>query len=77
MITDRNGGLNVDMRSIERDNWMSRIWRALIAWDKAINTSPIELLENRVAALEQEVRTKNERLRTHAGIGQASSEAST
>jgi len=61
----------LDLQSIERDNWMSRIWRALIALDEAINTSPIELLENRVAALEQEVRTAKERSRTHAELGYA------
>jgi hypothetical protein len=37
----------------------SRIWRTIIMWDEAINTNPIEQLEKRVAALEQEARIKN------------------
>lgn len=52
--------MNANMQSAERDNLMSRIWRTLIMWDEAICTSPIELLEKRVAALEHEVRQSKE-----------------
>ena len=48
--------MNENMQSAERDNLMSRLWRTIIMWDEAIGTSPIELLEKRVAALEHEVR---------------------
>ncbi len=52
--------MNENMQSAERDNLMSRLWRTLIMWDEAIGTSPIELLEKRVAALEREVRQSKE-----------------
>ena len=48
--------MNENMQSAERDNLMSRLWRTIIMWDEAISTSPTELLEKRVAALEHEVR---------------------
>jgi hypothetical protein len=47
-------------KSGERDNLMSRLWRTIIMWDEAIGTSPIELLEKRVAALEHKVRQPKE-----------------
>jgi hypothetical protein len=47
--------MNENTQSAERDNLMSRLWRTIIVWDEAIGTSPIELLEKRVAALEHEV----------------------
>ena len=47
--------MNENMESAESDNLMSRLWRTITMWDEAISTSPIELLEKRVAALEQEV----------------------
>ena len=55
----------------------SRIWRTIIMWDEAINASPIEQLEKRVAALEQEARIKNEQPRTYIENkhGRASSRA--
>jgi hypothetical protein len=52
--------MNETMQSAERDNLMSRLWRTIILWDQAISTSPIELLEKRVAALEREVRQSKE-----------------
>jgi hypothetical protein len=52
--------MNENMQSAERDNVMSRLWRTIIVWDEAINTSPIELLEKRLAALEHEVRQSKE-----------------
>jgi hypothetical protein len=52
--------MNENMQSAERDNLMSRLWRTIVMWDEAISTSPIELLENRVAALEHEVRQSKE-----------------
>jgi hypothetical protein len=32
-----------------------RFWRILAAWDDAINASPLETLEKRVAVLEQAI----------------------
>jgi hypothetical protein len=52
--------MNETMQSAERDNVMSRLWRTIIMWDEAISTSPIELLEKRVAALEHEIRQSKE-----------------
>ena len=52
--------MNENKQSAERDNLMSRLWRTIVIWDEAINTSPIELLEKRVAALEHEVRESKE-----------------
>lgn len=52
--------MNEIMKSAERDNLMSRLWRTITMWDEAISTSPIELLEKRVAALEHEVRRSKE-----------------
>jgi len=48
--------MNENMQLAERDNLMSRLWRTVIMWEEAIGTSPSELLEKRVAALEHEVR---------------------
>ncbi len=48
--------MNENMQTAERDKLMSRLWRTIIMWDEAVSTSPIELLEKRVAALEHEVR---------------------
>ena len=47
--------MNENKHSAEHGNLMSRLWRTVVIWDEAINTSPIELLEKRVAALEHEV----------------------
>jgi hypothetical protein len=52
--------MNENMQSAERDNLVSRLWRTITMWDEAISTSPIELLEKRVAALEHEVRRPKE-----------------
>jgi uncharacterized protein YjiS (DUF1127 family) len=52
--------MNENMESAERDNLMSRLWRTITRWDEAISTSRFELLEKRVAALEQEVRRSKE-----------------
>jgi hypothetical protein len=52
--------MNENIQSAERDNLMSRLWRTVIMWDEAIGTSPIELLEKRVAALEHEIRQSKE-----------------
>jgi hypothetical protein len=52
--------MNENIQSAERDNLMSRIWQTIITWDEAVSTSPIELLEKRVAALEHEVRQSKE-----------------
>jgi hypothetical protein len=52
--------MNENMESAEGDNLMSRLWRTITMWDEAISTSRIELLEKRVAALEQEVRRSKE-----------------
>jgi hypothetical protein len=52
--------MNENVQSAERDNLMSRLWRTIVMWDEAMNTSPIELLEKRVAALEHEVRQSKE-----------------
>ena len=52
--------MNKNMQSAERDNLMSRLWRTVIMWDEAVGTSPIELLEKRVAALERGVRQSKE-----------------
>jgi hypothetical protein len=52
--------MNENVQSAERDNLMARLWRTIVMWDEAMNTSPIELLEKRVAALEHEVRQSKE-----------------
>jgi hypothetical protein len=40
----------------ERDTRLSRLWRLLVAWEAALNSDPIERLEQRVSALERAVR---------------------
>jgi hypothetical protein len=52
--------MNENMQLAERDNLMSRLWRTIVMWDEAISTTPIELLEKRLAALEHEVRQSKE-----------------
>ena len=37
------------------EGWIFRFWRILATWDDAINASPLESLDKRVAALEQVV----------------------
>jgi hypothetical protein len=37
----------------ERDTRLSRLWRLLVAWETALNSDPIERLEQRVSALER------------------------
>ena len=39
----------------KREDSIVRFWRILAAWDDAINASPLETLEKRVAVLEQAV----------------------
>jgi hypothetical protein len=39
-----------------RDGWLVRMWRALVAVDEAVSSSPIEQLDKRLSALEREVR---------------------
>jgi hypothetical protein len=51
----------MNILSSEFDNWAARVWRILTVWEEAFNTSPIEQLERRVAALEQHARLASER----------------
>jgi hypothetical protein len=53
----------MNILSSESGNWAARVWRILAVWEEAINTSPIEQLERRVAALEQHARIASERPR--------------
>ena len=39
----------------KQEDSIVRFWRILAAWDDAINASPLETLEKRVAVLEQAV----------------------
>jgi len=50
----------MNILSSESDSWAARVWRILTVWEEAINTSPIERLERRVAALEQHARIASE-----------------
>jgi hypothetical protein len=43
-----------NVQSTRQDNWVSRFWRTLVAFD-AIDISPIESIEQRLSALEQRV----------------------
>ena len=56
----------MNILSSESDNWAARVWRILTVWEEAINTSPIERLERRVAALEQQAWIASEPPRTRA-----------
>jgi hypothetical protein len=47
--------MNENIRLTKRETWIARIWQALGDFDEAISTSPLELLERRLAALEQKV----------------------
>jgi hypothetical protein len=44
-----------NVRSTRQDTWVSRLWQTLVAWDVAINISPVESIERRLSALEQRV----------------------
>lgn len=44
-----------NVRSTRQDTRVSRLWQTLVAWDDAINISPIESIEGRLSALEQRV----------------------
>jgi hypothetical protein len=39
----------------ERESWPLRLWRLLSAWDAALDSDPIERLEQRVSALERKM----------------------
>ena len=56
----------MNILSSESDNWAARVWRILTVWEEAFNTSPIEQLERRVAALEQHAWIASERPRIRA-----------
>jgi hypothetical protein len=43
-------------QSTRQDTWVSRLWRTLVAWDDTINIGPIESIERRVSALEQNLK---------------------
>lgn len=47
--------------STNQESWMARVWRILVAWDETANTGPVESLERRVSALEQERRESRDR----------------
>jgi hypothetical protein len=57
--------MNVSMQSTKRAKWTTRMWRTLAALDEAISARPMEHLEKRVAAVEQEVLARSEPPRTH------------
>jgi hypothetical protein len=42
-------------RTRERGSRLSRLWRLFARWEAALNTDPIERLEERVSALERVV----------------------
>jgi hypothetical protein len=48
--------MHENIRSTKRDTWIARLWQILGNLDEAISTSPLEYLERRVVALEQNVR---------------------
>jgi hypothetical protein len=54
--------MHENIRLTKRDTWIARIWQMLGDLDEAISTSPLEHLERRVAALEQEVRGSSDPL---------------
>jgi hypothetical protein len=47
--------MSVNEQSAKQEGWIFRFWRILAAWDGAVNGSPLESLDRRVAALEQAV----------------------
>jgi hypothetical protein len=53
---------------------MARVWRVFLDWDRAINTSPFEImlesLEERVSKLEQEVWHSKDRTAQRKGSTQ-------
>ena len=57
--------MNVNMQSTKHAKWTTRMWRALAALAEAISVSPMEDLEMRIAALEQEVWAGSKPPRTH------------
>ena len=57
--------MSVNMQSTKHAKWTTRMWRTLAALDEAISVSPMEHLEKRIAALEQEVWVGSEPPRTH------------
>ena len=54
--------MHENIRLTKRDTWIARIWQILGDLDEAISTSPLEHLERRVVALEQEVRGSSDPL---------------
>ena len=69
--------MNVNMQSTKPAKWTTRMWRTLAALDEAFSAGPMEHLENRIAALEQEVSAGSEPPRTHkvSKPGQSDSES--
>jgi hypothetical protein len=59
------GAMNVNMQSTKHAKWTTRMWRSLAALAEAISVSPMEDLEMRIAALEQEVWAGSKPPRTH------------
>jgi hypothetical protein len=57
--------MSVNMQSTKHTKWTTRMWRTLAALGEAIDVSPMEHLEERIAALEQKVWAENEPPRTH------------
>jgi hypothetical protein len=47
--------MSINEQSEKQEGWIFRFWRILASWDDAINASPLESLDKRVAALEQAV----------------------
>jgi NAD(P)-dependent dehydrogenase (short-subunit alcohol dehydrogenase family) len=47
--------MSVNMQSTKHTKWTTRMWRTLAALDEGISVSPMEHLQNRIAALEQKV----------------------
>ena len=47
--------MSVNMQSTKHTKWTTRMWRTLAALGEAIDVSPMEHLEKRIAALEQKV----------------------
>ena len=60
--------MNVSMQSTKRAKWTTRMWRTLAALDEAISARPMEHLEKRVAAVEQEVLARSEQAAHSQGI---------
>ena len=60
--------MSVNMQSTKHAKWTTRLWRILAALDEAISVSPMEHLEKRIAALEQEVSAGSESAAHSQGI---------